>query len=154
MPEIIQPCFLGCDPGLSGGMAILQADGRVVDASPMPKTPRDIFDYFEEFTPLVRFALIEAVHAMPDQGVSGVFKFGWCLGLLDMALVRIPHESVQPGVWQRAFGLIRANKQESRVEKKNRHKRVAQELFPNVKVTHALADALLIAAYAKRTFGG
>jgi hypothetical protein len=30
-------------------------------------------------------------------------------------------------------------------------KRKAQELFPGIKVTHAIADALLIAEYNRRT---
>jgi len=34
---------------------------------------------------------------------------------------------------------------------KNVSKRRAQELFPEIKITHAIADALLIAEYARRT---
>ncbi len=33
---------------------------------------------------------------------------------------------------------------------KNVTKRKAQELFPEIKVTHAIADALLIGEYARR----
>ena len=45
----------------------------------------------------------------------------------------------------------RRGKGETPAQKKNRHKALAEELFPEVKrVTHANADALLIAEYGRR----
>jgi hypothetical protein len=162
--------FLGVDPGGSGGLAVIDRRGAIVEACAMPATPRDVHEWFGEFGPRVIFGLIEIVHAMParknkkgedseetgGQGVVSAFKFGWNTGLLHMALVPLPHEGVLPGKWQQGFGLIRKSKTESRTDKKNRHKAVAQELFPTLpaglkKITHAVADALLIAEYCRRT---
>jgi len=93
------------------------------------------------------------VHAMPKQGVSSTFKFGQNFGTLlgILAALGIPHERITPGKWQKEFGLIRRDKNETITEKKNRHKARAQELFPAVRVTHAVADALLIAEFCRRT---
>jgi hypothetical protein len=44
-------------------------------------------------------------------------------------------------------------KGETRTAKKNRHKDLAQRLFPKVKVTHAIADALLLAEWLRRREG-
>jgi crossover junction endodeoxyribonuclease RuvC len=148
---IEQNLYLGVDPGASGGFAILDSAGAIVDVSPMPDTPRDIAEYFDEFGPRIKFALIEAVHAMPGQGVTSMFTFGWNKGLLDMALIAIPHEHVLPRKWQQAFSLIRKDKAETTTDKKNRHKERAQELFPKAKITHAIADALLLAEHCRRT---
>jgi hypothetical protein len=43
-------------------------------------------------------------------------------------------------------------KDETSTEKKNRHKAAAVRLFPGVKVTHKVADAILIAEFARRTW--
>ena len=88
---------------------------------------------------------------MPGQGVTSMFNFGKSYGNLEAFLVAaaIPFERVTPSVWQREFGLIK-KKGETHTQKKNRHKSLAQELFPSVKVTHAVADALLIAEYGRR----
>ena len=88
---------------------------------------------------------------MPKQGVASTFKFGRSYGNLEAFLIaaEIPFERVVPSVWQREFGLI-SKKGETKTAKKNRHKAKAQELFPSVKVTHAVADALLIAEWHRR----
>lgn len=67
---------------------------------------------------------------------------------------RTPIELVAPSVWQRAFVLAGGPRDEGITAKKNRHKARAQELFPNLKITHACADALLLAEYCRRTREG
>lgn len=146
--------YMGIDPGLSGGFGILDPDGNLVDASTMGDSPREIYEYMQEFGPRIKFAMIENVHSFPGQGVSSTFKFGWNKGLLDMALVTIPHEGVQPGTWQKPFGLIRQVKTETITDKKNRHKAVAEKLFPTVKMKHALVDGLLLAEFCRRKARG
>ena len=46
------------------------------------------------------------------------------------------------------------SKTESKTEWKNRLKGMAQQLYPDLKVTLATADALLIATYCKRKHEG
>jgi hypothetical protein len=98
------------------------------------------------------FAVIEKVHAMPGNGVSGMFKFGMSYGGLRMALIAagIPFEEVQPRAWQKAMGIPPRSKTESGTQWKNRLKAKAQQLYPAEKVTLAVADALLIATYCQR----
>jgi hypothetical protein len=55
----------------------------------------------------------------------------------------IPFERVTPTTWQKALGCLSKGD-------KNVTKRRAQELYPTIKVTHALADALLLATYGYR----
>jgi hypothetical protein len=93
----------------------------------------------------IKKAYIEAVHSMPGQGVASTFKFGLNYGWWQGVLVslRIPFERVSPIRWQTEMRC------RSRGDK-NVTKKLAQELFPNIKVTHATADALLIAEYGLR----
>jgi Holliday junction resolvasome RuvABC endonuclease subunit len=78
-------------------------------------------------------------------GVKSAFTFGNGFGHLEMALTAagIPFERVRPQVWQKALGCMTKGE-------KNVSKRKAQELFPSMKVTHAIADALLLAYYGSR----
>lgn len=131
--------FIGIDPGKSGGIAIIGDNGAY--AIKMPETERDIFDYLQDNSE-GSFCLIEQVHAMPGQGVTSMFNFGMGYGGLRMALVGagIPFDTVTPQKWQKALGCQTKGD-------KNVSKRKAQELFPDIKITHAIADCLLIAHY-------
>jgi crossover junction endodeoxyribonuclease RuvC len=139
--------FLGIDPGSSGGLAWL-GHGQAI-ACKMPDTERDMWELIrgrERYQGKV-FAVIEAVHSMPKQGVASSFKFGRSYGFLRGCLVAsgIPFEEVTPQKWQKALGCLTKGD-------KNVSKRKAQQLFPSLKITHATADALLIAEYARRTY--
>lgn len=145
--------FIGIDPGQSGGIARVKLDGSVILACKMPETERDVWDLFKlaqapgpsfDVTPC--FAMIERVHSMPKQGVSSSFKFGKGYGFLRGCLTAsgIPWEDVTPQAWQKTMACMTGGD-------KNVSKAKAQQLFPAVKVTHALADALLIAEYCRRT---
>jgi hypothetical protein len=92
-------------------------------------------------------AYIEGVNAMPGQGVVSTFKFGMNYGLWQGILValKIPFERVYPLKWQTAMSCRTGGN-------KNISKARAQELFPRIKVTHAIADALLIAEYGRRLY--
>ena len=154
--------FLGIDPGQSGGIAALGLMSGPW-ASKFAETERDLFaqvvacghdsreDIWVELWPtkprLDVFAVIERVHSMPKHGVTSSFKFGQSYGFLRGLLIAsgIPFEEVTPQKWQKAMGCL------SRGDK-NVTKRRAQQLFPELKITHAIADALLIAEYGRRTF--
>ena len=83
-----------------------------------------------------------------------MFNFGHNFGMLEGLLIGagIPYDRVTPQKWQKEFGLYRLP-DETKTAKKNRHKELAKELFPTLNVTHATADALLIAEYCRRTCG-
>lgn len=139
--------FLGIDPGASGGIAVIWANGQA-SAHKMPETEDDVIEAIEEIASSNDvFAVIEKVHSMPKQGVASSFAFGVSYGGLRMALaaLKIRREHVTPQKWQKELGCLTKGD-------KNVSKRRAQELFPKIKVTHAIADALLIAEYARRTY--
>lgn len=144
--------FIGIDPGASGGIACIWESGNA-EAWKMPETERDAFECVEQFGHWPSFAIIEQVSAMPGNGVSGMFRFGQSYGFLRGLLVStsIPFDQVRPVVWQKKLGIPPRGKK-SQVEHKNILKSRAQQLFPNVKITHATADALLLAEYARRTW--
>ena len=83
---------------------------------------------------------------LSEMGVKSAFTFGNGFGHIEMALTAaaIPFERVRPQVWQKALGCLTKGD-------KNITKQKAQEMFPIVKITHAIADALLIAEYNRRT---
>lgn len=146
------PTFLGIDPGKSGGIAVL-IDGEVHNVLKLePCTEADIAEFVSDVRALVEastagplFAFLEKVSAMPKQGVSSTFKFGTSYGFLRGLLVgmRIPFEEVTPQKWQKLMGCMTRGD-------KNVSKGRAQQLFPSLKITHATADALLIAEYGRR----
>lgn len=119
-----------------------------VFALKMPDTERDVWGRIVDGgvrSERTVFAVIERVHSMPKQGVASSFKFGRSYGFLRGCLIAsgIPFEEVTPQVWQKALGCL------SRGDK-NVTKARAQQLFPSLKITHATADALLLAEYARR----
>jgi hypothetical protein len=147
---------IGIDPGKSGGIAWIDETGRAC-VEKMPDTLQDLWELIEKdilhktgnlyFGNAARNckAYLEQVSSSPQMGVVSAFTFGNGYGHLEMALTAagIPFERVRPQAWQKAMGCMSKGD-------KNVTKRKAQELFPQIKVTHATADALLIATYGTR----
>lgn len=137
--------YIGIDPGLSGGIAFIPTTGEAW-AHKMPETDRDLIDLLRDATrDTDARAMLELVHSSPQMGVKSAFTFGEGFGRLGMALTAlgVPYERVRPQAWQKAMGCLTKGD-------KNVSKRRAQELFPTLKVTHAIADALLIGEFARR----
>ena len=151
----VQTFYLGVDPGLGGGLALIASDATPDDVVPMPKTDHDLAEFFSalygiDAIPHKTFAIIERVHAMPKNGSISAFKLGQSYGTLRglLAAFEIPYTEVSSSVWKRHHGLI-APAGATDTVKKNLSKAKAQQLFPNLKITHAIADALLIAEYGR-----
>lgn len=151
------PRIIGIDPGGSGGMACIVPSGPVL-ITKLDMTERDIAEWLRSMDDEEpAFAYIEKVGANRGpgnraQGASSMFTFGQSYGFLRGCLValQIPFEEVQPRKWQATFSLLRTDKNESTTDKKNRHKAKAQQLWPHIKVTHHISDALLIAEHGRR----
>lgn len=150
--------FIGIDPGKKGGIAVIRDDVAV--AYKIRDTLGDNRDLFEQISEYSNsFCLIEDVHAMPGNSPNSMFSFGQNFGMLLTFLSSnyIAFETVTPQVWQKEFGLLTSQLKETtgkreftKTEKKRCHYQKAQELFPHIKMTHALADALLIAEFNRR----
>lgn len=143
--------YIGIDPGKSGGIAVVDSTGLAY-AHKMPETERDILDALIEIKAqsmrdeIPCRAALEFVRTMPQNGVKASFTFGMSYGGLRMALlaVGIPFVEVLPRKWQASIGCMTGGD-------KNVSKAKAQEMFPDQKITHAIADALLIAEWLRRT---
>jgi len=155
--------YVGIDPGKNGGIAWVDTIG-IAGALTMPQTVADVWTQIkllqwpndpERFSPSKVFVLMEKQHAFPGQGAQSGFTFAVGYGVLlgCLAAAKLPHDLVPPQRWQKVFGLPSLKKAGTITVKKNAHKAVAQRLFPGLKVTHATADALLIAAYCRMTYG-
>jgi crossover junction endodeoxyribonuclease RuvC len=159
--------FIGIDPGKDGCLAILgyretpilipfseteyANQLRRLDAAQRFVAPSVSAD-----KPKVEvFCVVEHVNAMPGQGVTSCFSFGqnfgFILGLLTA--FRIPYELVRPLKWKKEF---------SCTSDKNTSIEVAQRMFPGVdlrrtpkcqKPHDGIAEALLMAEYARRLHG-
>ena len=148
---------IGIDPGKSGGLALLNEEGLVLDVEKMPPNDGELLEILREWRDWnsgIAHATLEKVGPTPQMGVCSAFTFGGGYHGLRMALLAlgIPFDEVSPAKWQGAFSLPRGSSKVGRSPsaKKNAHKARASELFPSVKMTHALADALLIAEYGRR----
>ena len=108
---------LGCDPGLSGAIAIIDVRKGLVDAIDMPTVeikvgkamkrrvaPEVIAAELKCYAPYA-VAYIEKVSAMPGQGVSSMFAFGEAYGLVRgvLAGMGVPVTTVTPAVWTKAM---------------------------------------------------
>jgi crossover junction endodeoxyribonuclease RuvC len=150
---------IGIDPGLTGALAILSADGSLELVTDLPIV-RDRSLAWVDGSALQSMlldaiagrqsrAVVERVSAMPKQGIASAFLFGVGFGSILSVLqaMHIPIEFVTPVVWKRSYGL-------SKDKHASLHK--ARLMFPAAELHLAKhdgrAEALLIAEYGRRTF--
>jgi crossover junction endodeoxyribonuclease RuvC len=150
--------ILGIDPGVAGGLAIVEIiDGAapmLVECIDIPvvgtgaKERVDVAairNFIEKHKPLC--ALIERAGAHPRQGVSSTFKYGRAVGAIEAAIVlcSIPMEIIEPTAWKRFWHLPGKDKERAR--------QLALEKFPAAhaslarKRDHGRAEATLLALY-------
>lgn len=166
--------YIGVDPGASGGIAVLDETGAVLLARATPETDQEQLALVRAFLSMdietgasveqarIRIpvhAVLERVWSSPQMGVASAFKFGLNVGAWRMALAAllIPFDEVVPQKWQTAMGCRTGGGRlgaRNVTAAKNLTKRRATALFPNLKVTHAIADALLIAEFCRRLHSG
>jgi crossover junction endodeoxyribonuclease RuvC len=159
--------YIGADPGLSGAIALY------VPHSPREQSIIEVFDMptFEidgkrqmDMTSLaalmnlwskgyqVKITMVEKVSAMPDQGVTSSFNFGFSAGALQQSIASagLPMTLISPATWKAILGLRGGR------ENKDMSRQLASRLFP----THAhlwarkkddgRAEAVLLAYYGSK----
>lgn len=148
------PCYLGIDPGKTGGLAwIVPQVG--VQLMQMPDSRKDLWvEISRRYR--VTHCYVEHVTTSPQMGVksAGTFMQGKGEILMALTAAEIPYEEVRPLKWQKALGIPGRKKTETTPQWKNRLKAKAQELYPSEYVTKATCDALLIAEYLRRVKEG
>jgi hypothetical protein len=148
----MQPSLLCCiDPGAAGGYVLRRPSGELAEVGAYAE-PRDVLKLctFLRANNLSVFpivAVIERVWASPVMGVSAAFAFGgnyfgWVMALKASG---IPVLAVTPQQWQKVAA---PQISEQGADRKRALRALAAERFPDLKVTLATADALLISEYA------
>lgn len=149
--------IVGIDPGASGALVILNEAPKVQKIFPFRKILGTEID-MTELPDVIRgwwgsdtLIFMEDVHALPRDASKYAFVFGENTGIIKGLLFanKYPFEEIFSQKWQRHFGL--GDKYPSKTARKNAQKAKAQELFPDIKVTLDIADALLIARYGYDT---
>lgn len=152
--------ILGIDVGLYGGIAAYDITTKqLIGAKPMPLRSKSadgkpwidthaLGFYCEFYSAQTLFAVVEQPNAMPNQGVTSMFRFGHACGIVEGVLGALQMSTmlVKPAVWKGAMGL-NASKDESR--------RRATKLFPfhadlfRRKKDDGMAEAALLAVYGE-----
>ena len=149
----------GIDPGASGAIAVLTGDElEIIDMPTLEIRGKRILDlgtlarFFDLHGAGLSLAVIEDPHAMPGQGVSSMFKFGFACGAVQafVASAFIPVKLVAPAQWKRAMGLT---------SDKDASRRLASQLLPRWSHLWARvkddgrAEAALLALYGRKLNG-
>ena len=158
---------LGIDPGLQGAIAVFD-EGEPISVDDLPTMRRagrpggnqldlpGLVEALRDIQVMGRpetCVYLEQVHAAPGQGVSAMFHFGEGYGALRGVLCCLGYEVklVSPRVWKRRAGLLRQDKDASRL--------LAIELWPRFaerlrrKKDVGRAEALLIGQYGREIAG-
>ncbi len=156
--------IIGIDPGLSGGIAILD-DLKIFDIYDMPimsegKKNKNQLNSAQLVNIIKKniisngdtFLIVEQVSAMPGQGVTSMFNFGQSFGVVKgvCSAMQLSVHYVRPAKWKKYFNLLKTEKEASRSK--------AIEIFPYIssqlsrKKDSNKADAILLASFFNNTF--
>jgi hypothetical protein len=112
--------YLGIDPGLSGALAFydpITGDLEVFDVPVhvvmIAKAVKRRIDMHglsaivKARAGSVKTTVVEDVGAMPGQGVTSCFSFGFVAGAIQATIAshQIPLSLVRPAIWKKAMGL-------------------------------------------------
>lgn len=118
--------LIGIDPGFSGGIVIINDTKIISHSMPIIKSKKasgkqyktlDADSISNLLKPLKdAIIVVETVHAMPGQGVTGMFNFGQSYGtIIGIASgLSIPIEYVTPQTWKKHYNIIGKDKDASR----------------------------------------
>jgi crossover junction endodeoxyribonuclease RuvC len=156
--------YIGIDPGKSGGIAIIDNMTDEIFVTPMIIAGKDIdipavVDWIihnSGFPDGKTIACIEKVHAMPGQGVTSMFKFGFVTGVMHgiISTLAIPLYLVTPQAWKKKILIGTAKDKDAAID-------YCRRVYPDVnllatersrKSHDGMADALCIARYAQETY--
>ena len=144
--------FIGIDPGKGGGVGIINEEDKTSKS----------FKFVPELAELSTMIgavvngystdeiclYIEHVHSFPTDSRPAAFSFGRNLGQWEgiIANHELEIKTVAPRTWQEHYDVPVIK---DKYERKRWLKEIAQTMFPDIKVTLAISDALLIVNYAK-----
>ena len=174
-------CYVGIDPGKSGGIAAIFDSGEhQVGALPVTKENEiDIEELRGKLLVLREYGeihcVLEDVHSIFGMSAKSNFQFGRVLGILEGVLgaTGIDFIKITPKVWQKEIWAnttpissltgkkLKNGNPQVKIDTKGTSLMVAKELFPNVnllatkrsKVPHdGIVDSLLMAEFCRRKY--
>ena len=140
--------WMGIDVGKNGGYAIITGDS----AQTYPYDDTGFVEAVRSLAGNGAKVVVEKVGAMPGQGVTSMFNFGKSAGFIEGALraCGVSYQLVTPQTWKKEYALN--NSKQKSID-------VCKRLFPNVNLRRTerctkdhdgMAEALLMAEYARR----
>ena len=155
--------IVGIDPGLSGGIAILEnnkvlklfdmpvmAEGKKnkkqLNSAQLVDIIKDNISSGEDIA-----IVVEQVNAMPGQGVTSMFNFGQTFGAIKgvCAALNLPIFFVRPSKWKKHFELINSSKDSSRTKAIEMYPTLSDQLSKKKDINKS--DAILIARFYYET---
>lgn len=140
--------ILAVDPGTHCAIAIYCPANKSLPLVSLHHLPDDLPNILPSITPYISqlsLIVIEAVHSMPNQGVSSTFTFGRAYGLIQGLLTSLnkPILLISPSEWKPRMRLS---------SDKKLSLRLANQLFPSTNhfrlvKHHDKAEAALLAVY-------
>ena len=159
-PNEMREIYMGIDPGQKGYIVVYDAMSKKYYKEQL--SSNTLVDFIEQFARRDCMAVIEQVGAMPGQGRTSIFTFGYNAGRIVGILeaMGIPYTHVTPKKWQKEIWdsddkITIAGKVDN---KKTSHK-AAKRLHPNMSFKRTdkcntfddnIVDATLICDYAIR----
>ena len=156
--EIHPKIFIGIDPGKNGGAAVINEipDYETVISFRCPNTVNKMaYSLMATIPENVSYdnvlVTVEHVHAMPNNGVVSMFSFGQNLGQWEGILgsFELNVKYTGPKTWMHHYDCKPGM---DRKDRKRYLRGIAENLFPNIKMTFNISDALLIANYNKEIY--
>jgi crossover junction endodeoxyribonuclease RuvC len=147
--------YVGIDPGADGGIATITVGEKEI-ATAWPYSNEKLvelcFAIADISGEMKVTTCLEKVGAMPGQGVTSMFNFGKNVGFIEGVLSAnyIPYQTVPPQKWKKEYSIS---------SDKNKSIEVCKKLFPSVNLKRTdkckkdhdgMAEALLMAEYARR----
>ena len=158
--------IIGIDPGINGGYAVWDTKGEIIAAYKMSDTYSDLVMSISSMKGNVEseksIAYMEQLSTFMGRRAQHNALLFKSYGAWEMlcAALQIPLRLVPPKTWQEGVKVLSrppkliktmSDSEQSAWyrQKKKAHKVLAARLFPHIKVTDYIADALLIAEYGR-----
>ena len=148
---------LGVDPGATGASAFLTLEGDILAI--LDNSRSDIAEVLRQQLDICQLEsiAIEKQHAMPKQGVVGMFslgvEYGWWQGVFDIR--GLTYHEIQPKLWQSIIPRL----PKDRMKRKRKVAKWAARRWPDAEgmlygpkggLKDGRSDALAIAEFARR----
>jgi hypothetical protein len=146
--------ILAVDPGINGGYALCfdNEDGTRLFQAHKFVDATSLLTHLGNLPDKISHAYVEKVHSSQVMSPKAAFTFGHNAGTWETALLAlaIPHTYIHPQNWQKPHREQLAGMEYA--QRKHVLKEIAALRFPDIRVTFANCDALLIAEYGLKEF--